>query len=249
MKNKHLHQLLSCLIAISLLASCANKKEDTSAEFVYKVAMKELKDRNYSEATRKFEEINNNHPLSKWAVKGQIMTAYAHYKKDDYDDVIVTVNGFIQSNPSHKDINYMQYLRSMSYYERIPDIQRGQDNSQMASYSFRELIARYPDSIYAQDGLKKLPIIDEHLAGAKMSVGRYNIETKNYIGAINNFNEVINKYRMTQQVPEAYYRLAEIYKKLGMESESQKAVSIISQYYPKSVWNKRLKRLDKGNEI
>ena len=243
------YNFISLLVIISFfaLSSCSKKKEDTSAEYVYTKAMKELKNKNYSESIKLFEEINDNHPLSNWANKGQIMTAYAHYKKEDYDDAIAAAQSFIQNNPIDKNIPYVMYLKSMSYYNRISDITRGQDNTQMASYSFRELIARFPDLDYSKDSIKKLITVDEHLAGATMSIGRYSIEHENYVGAIQNFNKVINRYKHTNQTPEAYYHLAEIYKKIGMKKEHERALSIIENKYQDTKWGKHAKKLAAGH--
>ncbi len=156
--------------------------------------------------------------------------------------MVKITDDFIHTNPANDDVPYMQYLKALSYYELIPNIQRGQNDSQLASYAFRELIARFPGSIYAIDARKKLIIVDEHLAGAKMSVGRYGMSTGNYIGAVQNFREVIFRYKTTNQTPEAYFRLAEIYYKLGMKSEAKKAVNDLKKLYPKSEWAGKLKK-------
>lgn len=219
-----------------LTFSCASKKEEDSAEYSYIKAMELIKQKRYAEAAEAFEKIDDDFPLSKWAIKGQTISAYAFYKEEKYDDVIRVVDNFIRLNPNNDYVAYMQYLKSLSYYYRIPDIKRGQDHTKMASISFRELVAKFPYSIYSEDSRAKLVIVDEHLAGAKMSVGRYQMNNRIYIGAIKNFNEVIDSYSQTEQVPEAYFRLAEIYYKIGIKSESRKALIKLKNYSSNEWW-------------
>ena len=39
-------------------------------------------------ATKKFEEVDRQHPYSDWARKSLLMSAYAYYESGDYDECI-----------------------------------------------------------------------------------------------------------------------------------------------------------------
>ena len=222
-----------------LTFSCATKEEEkNTAELAYVKAMKLLEDKNYSEAAKAFEEIDDEFPFSRWSKKGRVIAIYAHYKNEDLEKVIESADSFIRLNSASEYIPYVLYMKGLSYYEQIPAITRSQDETQMASFAFRELIARFSEDEHAIDAKGKLSFIDEHLAGAKMSIGRYEIKVKNYIGAIAHFNNVITRYRLTKQVPEAYFRLGEIYQKIGMNSESKIAKEILLRKFPDSYWAK-----------
>ena len=136
------------------------------------------------------------------------------------------------------------YMKGLSYYNQVPNIARAQDPTKQASFTFRELIARFPNSDYAQDAKDKLSFVDEHLAGAKMSIGRYQMQTKNFVGAINNFIEVTQLYRFSKQLPEAYFRLTEIYYKIGLESEALESFKILKINYPQSTWLDLSQKID-----
>jgi outer membrane assembly lipoprotein YfiO len=86
------------------------------------------------------------------------------------------------------------------------------------------------------DSRKKLVLVDEHIAGAKMSVGRFQIKSRNYIGAIKNFQNVTYNYSKTKQAEEAYFRLFEIHRKLGLEREAISYLRQLKENYPKSIW-------------
>ncbi len=206
------------LLILLLLAaiSCSKKEQKGSAELSYVEAHKLLQKKDYAEAANEFEKIDDEYPFSKWAAKGQAMAVYARYKNEDYAKLVATVDDFIRLNPSSSLVPYMLYMKGLTYYNQIPDIRRAQDNTQQASYIFREIIARFPETSYSLDAKDKLSFIDEHLSGAKMSVGRSQIESGNYVGAILTFSEVISRYRYTTQVDEARLRLEEVDARVGL---------------------------------
>jgi outer membrane protein assembly factor BamD len=241
MNSSWTKRILITALFSALLFSCSKKKnEKTNAETTYVEAVKLLKKKDYSEAATEFEKIDEEYPFSRWAIKAQTMAVYARYKNEEYTKVVSNVDDFIRLNPSSEYVPYMLYMKGLTYYNQIPEIDRAQDNTQQVSFIFRELIARFPESSYADDARSKLAFIDEHLAGAKMSIGRYQIKVRNYVGAAINFNEVIYRYRYTKQVPEAYFRLIEIYSKIGLDDEATKAKNELKNKFPNSEWVKIL---------
>jgi len=238
-------------LILFLVFSCAKTKEKKeeiiNAESEYLKAYKLLKEKDYHQAAEVFEKIDDEYPFSKWASKAQVMAVYAYYKDEDSTKLIQIIDDFIKLNPSSEYVPYMLYMKGISYYDKIPEIEIAQDNSRDASFTFRELIARFPNSQYATDAKEKIPYIDEHLAGAKMSIGRNEIKNGNYVGAIVNFVEVVNRYRQTNQVPEAYFRLIEIYYRIGLKEEGQSALEQIKSRFPNNNWTKiAIKEFDKN---
>lgn len=231
------HKLFAIFLSCFLLFSCSKDKEKRTAELAYVKAMKLLKEKNYSEAAEQFEKIDDEFPFSKWAIKAQTIAVYARYKDSNYEKMLANIDDFIRLNPGNKYIPYMTYMKGIAYFDQIPNIERSQDDTKQASFTFRELIARFPESKYSSDAKTRLSFIDEHLAGSKMSVGRYEISKRNYVGAILNFKEVTSRYRLTKQVPEAYFRLGEIYKKIGLDYESKKANNFVKTNYPDTYWS------------
>jgi outer membrane protein assembly factor BamD len=237
---------LQLIIIAGLLFSCSHKDEKLNAEASYVKAMKLLKRKDYADAADNFEKIDTDFPFSKWAIKGQVMTIYARYREENYPKLLSAADDFLHLNPASEYVPYVLYMKGLTYYNQIPEIDRAQDDTQQSSFAFRELTARFPATDYAVDAREKIDFVDEHLAGSKMSIGRYQIKQRNYIGAINNFRDVIARYRQTNQVPEAYYRLAEIYYKIGLKSEAAKAVKNLKAQYPQNYWAELTVKID-GN--
>jgi len=51
--------------------------------------------RAFKEASKKFEEVERQHPYSDWARKALIMVAYARYEAKDYDECISAARRFV----------------------------------------------------------------------------------------------------------------------------------------------------------
>lgn len=218
---------------------------DMPAEELYKKATVLFDKTDYEEAAKYYDEIDRQHPYSQWAARAQIMTAYAYYKKNQYDDAILTLDRFIQLHPGNSNTPYAYYLKGLCYYEQISDINREQDMSANAKDIFEELIARYPDSVYAKDAKAKLNAIEDQLAGKEMAVGRYYLHQEEYFAAMNRFHNVVTNYANTPQLDEAYYRLATCYLSLGMKKEAANLYEKESKKFPKSDWTKKTERLIK----
>jgi outer membrane protein assembly factor BamD len=243
--KKNFRTILTIFSISLLLFSCAKKKEEKeNAEIAYTKAMKSLKDKNYSSAAEAFAKIDDDFPFSKWAIKAQTMAVYAYYKDEDHAKLVSTVDDFIRLNPANDAVPYMMYMKGLSFYNQIPEINRAQDNTHEASMTFRELIARFPADEHSINARNKLAYVDDHLAGAKMSIGRYQMTNKNYVGAIHNFTEVTERYRGTNQVPEAFYRLTEVYYKIGLQKESVAAFRLLKSYFPQNSWVETAEKID-----
>ena len=49
------------------------------------------------------------------------MAAYSYYKQDYYQDAIAELNRFTRIYSKHKNLDYVNYLLAICYYEQIVD--------------------------------------------------------------------------------------------------------------------------------
>jgi hypothetical protein len=75
------------------------------------------------------------------------------------------------------------------------------------------------------------------LADREMNTGRYNIDKRNYIGAINRFKTVITRYPTSAEVEEALARLSESYLAIGVNTEAQCAAAVLERKFPDGQWS------------
>jgi outer membrane protein assembly factor BamD len=107
-----------------------------------------------------------------------------------------------------------------------------------AKNAFEELIIRFPNTSYAKDAKIKLDLVNDHLAGQEMIIGRYYLHAGDLISAINRFKVVVDTYPTTTHIQEALYRLTEAYLFLGVVDEAKKNASVLGYNYPNSIWYK-----------
>ena len=51
------------------------------------------------------------------------MAAYCYYQANIYDEAIETADRFIQLHPGNRDVPYAYYLKAVSLYEQITDVE------------------------------------------------------------------------------------------------------------------------------
>ena len=231
---------LGVLIGVLLLAAACSDKKDTQVERpvedIYNTAMDKFDAGNYKGAAADFDEVDRQHPYSPWATEAQLMSAYANYLQDKYDDALISLSRFIDLHPGNKNAAYAYYLKAICYYEQIVDVGRDQKNTQLAFDSLNDVVTRFPNTDYARDAALKLDLARDHLAGKEMEVGRFYLDRKQYLAAINRFRRVIELYQTTSQTPEALLRLTECYLALGIKDEAQSAGAVLGYNYPGSDW-------------
>src|SRR4029078_6177296 len=131
------------------------------------------KRRDFKAASKKFEEVERQHPYSEWARKALIMCASARYEEKDYDESILAARRFVTLHPGSTDAAYAQFLIGSAYYEQIPDVTRDPRRTEKALCALEEVSRKYPDSEYAQNAKRKIEVARDQLAGKEMDTGRY----------------------------------------------------------------------------
>ncbi len=202
----------------------------------YNDGLKELKAGDALYAAKKFNEAEILFPQSEYAPKSALMAAYSYYTQNYYGDAKAELIRFLRVYPNHNDIVYAEYLLGLCYYEQIVDEKKDLQSIVSAKKTFKNLIYKYPDTEFAKDAMFKINLIDEILAGKEMYLGRYYVDRKKWIPAINRFRVVVDDYETTIYVEEAIHRLVELYYILGIETEAKKYANLLGYNYQSSEW-------------
>ena len=241
-----INKLVFILTLILLIAACSKKNVEEnlinqkSLELQVLEAYKEGKDSlergDVLFAAKKFNEAEILFPQSDWAPKSALMAAYSYYIQDYYGDAIAELRRFIRVYPKHRNLNYAYYLLAISYYEQIVDEKKDLQSIINAKKTFNIVIDKFPNTEYALDAEFKIDLINDILAAKEMYVGRYYIDKKKWIPAINRFREVVDNYDTTIYVEEALYRLVEVHYLLGLKNEAEKYAKLLGYNYQSSTW-------------
>ena len=202
----------------------------------YSEGMKSLEKGDVLFAAKKFNEAEILFPQSEWAPKSALMAAYSYYIQDYYGDAISELERFKKIYPKHKNLDYVNYLLAICYYEQIVDEKKDLQAIKNAKKYFNYIISEYPNTEYSSDAEFKIDLINDILASKEMYVGRYYFEKKKWIPAINRFKTVIDEYDTTIYVEEALHRLVEVYYTIGLTEEAEKYAQLLGYNYKSSKW-------------
>ena len=257
-----LNNFFLLLILAFFIASCSKdqgkkslikeKSLDLQVLEAYQEGMDSLKAGEVLFAAKKFNEAEILFPQSIWAPKSSLMAAYSYYTQDYYGDAIAELQRFIRIYSKNKDIDYAYYLLAVSHYEQIVDEKKDLQSILYAKKYFEIVIKNYPQTNYALDSEYKIDLINDTLAAKEMYIGRYYVDKKKWIPAINRFKTVVGDYETTIYVEEALYRLVEVHYLIGLIAEAKKYAKLLGYNYQSSKWyeqsyslfDKKYKKID-----
>jgi len=244
--SKNIIFLFLCLIFIF---SCSkdNKKvdllpneQDIEDQMIvaYKEGMKALEEGDALFASKKFNEAEMLFPQSNWAPRASLMSAYALYSQDYFDDAIFNLERHIINYPLDKNLDYAHYLIAICYFEQLYDEKKDLGPLRKARSKFEYILKNYPQTDFSIDAKFKLGLIIDQLAAKEMYVGRYYMKTEKWIAAINRFQFVVKNYEQTVYIEEALHRLVEINYKIGLVEEAERIASVLGYNYGTGDWYK-----------
>ena len=232
--------LVFCYLLI--LTSCSSEKNNTisikkdNPILVYKLAVKDLQEKKFKEASLNFENLVRFYPLSNEGIQSQIMLGYIDYLKMEYTQAIYKFEKVIKLYPSHENIDYVYYMKALTYYEQIENENLDGQFNQLSLESFNEVINRFPNSKYTKDSYQKIVAVNENIAAKNMNVAMFYLDNKKYLAAMKRYNIILNEHAKSKFVPEALYRLVEIYYTLGLTEDAKNTAAVIGYNYPTSKW-------------
>ncbi|MDZ4775659.1 MAG: outer membrane protein assembly factor BamD [Alphaproteobacteria bacterium] len=247
-RSKRLTQVFLALALTGSLAACAgNEKEqrlqyqEQPVEQLYNRAADLMDQRRWTEAATAFEEVERQHPYSSWARRSMLMTSYAKYQSNQYDESIAAARRFIQLHPGNEGAPYAYYLIGICNFEQIMDVGRDQKTTELTLDALNDVVRRFPQSDYARDARLKIDMVYDQLAGKEMEVGRFYLNREQHLSAINRFKKVIDdpNFQRTSHVPEALHRLVESYLSVGLIEEAQRSAAILGHNFPGDKWYER----------
>ena len=249
--SKH---IIFLFIYIIFIVSCSKDKskvdqvlleQDVEAEMIlaYKEGMKELEKGDALFASKKFDEAEILFPQSIWAAKASLMSAYALYSQNYYDDAIFNLERHIKNYPKDKNLVYAHYLIAICYFEQLYDEKKDLKPLVKAREKFEYILKKYPNTDYAIDAKWKMGLIVDQMAAKEMYIGRYYMKMEKWIAAINRFKFVVKYYDTTVYIEEALHRLVEIYYKIGLVEDAQKIAATLGYNYGSGEWYKNSYRI------
>jgi len=206
---------------------------------LYAQGEKDLDRSRYEDARNAFKKIVERHPQSAFAARSRFLIGEAYYREGEFEKAIKEFETFIAFYPKHQIADLVQYRLAMSYYDQMKPVEQDQALTVKAIEAFKTLIREYPESRYASDAFAKIEVCRGRLAQKELWVASYYINNGNPGAARQRLENVIKDYPRSLVIPEALYRLGEVYASEGRVQEAQDAFRRLSTEYSYTEWGRR----------
>ena len=227
---------VSCSKDLEKKSVIKEKSLDLQIREAYSDGLEALEQGDVLFAAKKFNEAEILYPQSIWAPRSALMAAYAYYLQDYYGDAVAELERLVKVYPKHENLDYAYFLLATAHYEQIVNEKKDLGSLLDAKKNFLIVINNFSNTDYAIDARFKLDLIDETLASKEMYIGRYYLQQKKWISAINRFRTVVDQYDSTIYTEEALHRLVEIHYFIGLNDEAQKYANLLGYNFQSSEW-------------
>ncbi len=178
-------RILTLALAALLAASCGPPKRDTLNERLragrltldeaYQRGMRLMAERKYQDARQWFRVIETNAPNSKYFSESKLKIADSYFfdSMATYIEASVEYKSFLTHFPTHPKADYATYQYGMCFFTEIESADRDQTSTWTAYTEFKNLIDKYPSSLYAEKAKEKIELCLLRLAEHEFYVGYY----------------------------------------------------------------------------
>ena len=237
------------LITVALgLVACSTAVVDKtlamSPNAIYADAKDSMDNGQYDKAVPLLEKLEARAAGTPLAQQAQLDKAYAQYRNAEPAQAISKLDRFMKLHPASPALDYALYLKGIinfnddlglfSSISRQDLSERDQKASKEAFESFKELIARFPQSKYSADAAQRMNYIVSSLAQYEVHVARYYFKRGAYLAALNRAQTALADYRDVPALEEALFIAYKSYDALGLVALRDDARRILETSYPQS---------------
>ena len=243
--------LWACLLALTivfngcgLLPEVKDETAGWSAERLYRTAHDAMLEGNYTRAVKLFETLESRFPYGRYAQQAMLESAYSSYRAGETAAAVASLDRFIRTYPNHPNVDYAFYLKGLVHFREDQGIlgyvyeldlsEREPKAMREAFNAFKELVAKFPASRYAEDSTDRMKYLTNALALYEVKVARYYFNRGAYVAAVNRAQLALTNYPRTPAAQEALGILVESYTRLGLTQLSDDASRILKQTFPQS---------------
>jgi outer membrane protein assembly factor BamD len=234
------------LLIVLLTSGCASLFQDEyaswSVEKFYQEAKLALDNGDYMTALDLYSKLEARFPYGQYAEQAQLETIFAHYRAQEPAAAVVAAERFIKLHPRHPQIDYAYYLRGLATFEQgghFLDALSPQDRAQRDPAAmresfgyFQELVERFPESIYSEDGRQRMVILRNDLARHELHVAEFYLQRGAWLAAANRARYIVEGYPRTPSVVPALAVMVEAYERLELSDLASAARKVLQENEP-----------------
>ena len=244
--------LLAAMLVTSGCARLSGMLKDKDANEgvpvaeLYEKAHAELVDGNWTSATTVYKRLVAQYPYGPYTEQAMMETAYAQYKAGRNEEAISTIDRFIRTYPTHRNIPYFYYLRGLVNSDRDTvflqkvwtlDASRRDLATPLQAYNdFKTVTERYPNSRYAEDARGRMVDLRNMFARHELDVALYYLRRGAWVAAADRASYMLETYPGAKYQDDAVAIMAEAYTRLGNDALAADARRVLEANNPQHPW-------------
>lgn len=223
-----------------------NKNEGLPVGELYDRAHDNMERGRWSNASEVFGRLIAQYPYGPFTEQALMEQAYAQYKAGKHEDAISTIDRFIRTYPTHKNIAYLYYLRGLSNMARntvfmarafnLDTSTRDLAAPQQAYADFNTVATRYPNSRYTSDARQRMVFLRNEFARFELNTGLYYLRRGAWVSAADRATYLLETYPQSEYQNDAVALLGEAYTRLGSTALAADARRVLEQNDPQHPW-------------
>jgi outer membrane protein assembly factor BamD len=239
--------LLAVAIVLGGCQYLPEVKDETaswSADRLYKEAHDMMVSGNYTRAVKLYETLESRFPYGRYAQQAILESAYSSYRAGETAAAVASCDRFIRTFPNHPNVDYAYYLKGLVHFREDQgllgyvyelDLSEREPKAMRESFAaFKELVAKFPDSRYADDAKDRMRYLTNALALYEVKVAKYYYNRGAYVAAVNRAQGAIVNYPRTPASEEALGVMTASYEKLGLPRLASDSKRVLDQTFPKN---------------
>lgn len=220
-------------------------KDETAgwtAERLYQAGKEALSEGNYTRAIKMFETLEGRFPYGRHAQQAILETAYANYKSAEFAAAVAGADRFIKTYPNHPNVDYAYYLKGLANFNDdlgligwvvTQDLSERDPKAAREAYNtYKELVAKFPQSRYARDSVARLNYLVNALSSHEVHVSRYYFNRGAFVAAANRAQASLVTYPRTPANEQALEVLVLSYDRLGLDKLRDDSRKILAATFP-----------------
>jgi len=215
----------------------------------YDKGLAELKDENYTEATRYFTFVKQKFPFSKYAVLAELALADTQFEHENYQEAIDAYKSFLRLHPTHEKVEdgYVAFRICEAYVREMPDdfflvppaYEKDQSAVRDALRELQDFLDKYAESKYLEQAKKDRREVLRRLIEHEVYVARFYLDRDVPKAAVLRLEAALRRYPESGREPELLLALGETHLQMGNAMRAKQAFSRVVGEYSASHQAKR----------
>ena len=223
-----------------------DKNEGLPVSQLYDKAHDYMEAGRWSSASETWGRLIAQYPYGPYTEQALMEQAYAEYKAGKHDDAVSSIDRFIRTYPTHKNIAYLYYLRGLSNMSRnavflsrafkLDMSNRDLQAPNQAYADFNTVATRYPNSRYAADSRQRMVFLRNEFARFERNTALYYLRRGAWIAANERATYLLETYPQSEYQNDAVALLGESYARMGNDKLAADARRVLEANDPQHPW-------------